>query len=128
MTGIEGFRKPRIVGYARVSTASQDHARQVELLQDAGASVIYAEKVSGARADRPKLAKLMRELRSGDTVMVAKIDRLGRSTRELLNLIEEIPRSARASCRWAIRYGTLPRHRGSCCERCSLPLRTSSAT
>jgi DNA invertase Pin-like site-specific DNA recombinase len=79
-----------VIGYARVSTADQDFARQVEALKAAGARRIYSEKVSGARADRPQLAKLMAALQSGDTVVVTKIDRLGRSTRELLDLIHRI--------------------------------------
>jgi DNA invertase Pin-like site-specific DNA recombinase len=51
---------------------------------------IYREKVSGVRADRPQLAKLMGSLKAGDIVLVTKLDRLGRSTRELLDLIERI--------------------------------------
>jgi DNA invertase Pin-like site-specific DNA recombinase len=85
-----------VIGYARVSTQDQDFARQVEALKAAGATRIYSEKVSGARADRPQLAKLMDALQPADTVMVTKIDRLGRSTRELLDLIHRI-REAGAS-------------------------------
>ncbi len=54
----------------------------------AGADPVYREKVSGVRADRPQLAKLMAALKPGDVVVVTKLDRLGRSTRELLELIE----------------------------------------
>ena len=79
-----------IVGYARVSTAGQDYSGQIEALKAAGATTVYREKVSGARADRPQLAKLMASLKAGDIVIVTKIDRLGRSTRELLELIERI--------------------------------------
>jgi DNA invertase Pin-like site-specific DNA recombinase len=79
-----------VVGYARVSTQDQDFARQVEALKAAGAGKIRSEKISGARADRPQLAKLMASLQPGDTLMVTKIDRLGRSTRELLELIHRI--------------------------------------
>jgi hypothetical protein len=57
---------------------------------EAGAETIYREKISGARADRPQLAKLMASLKAGDVVLVTKLDRLGRSTRELLDLIERI--------------------------------------
>src|ERR1700734_4500859 len=56
----------------------------------AGAEMIYREKISGTRADRPQLAKLMASLKAGDVVLVTKLDRLGRSTRELLDLIEGI--------------------------------------
>jgi DNA invertase Pin-like site-specific DNA recombinase len=79
-----------IVGYARVSTRDQDLSAQIEALKAAGAETIYREKVSGVRADRPQLAKLMAALKAGDTVTVTKLDRLGRSTRELLDLIERI--------------------------------------
>ena len=77
-------------GYARVSTQDQDLSAQVEALEAAGATKIYREKISGVRADRPQLAKLMASLQPGDVVLVAKLDRLGRSTRELLDLIERI--------------------------------------
>jgi DNA invertase Pin-like site-specific DNA recombinase len=77
-------------GYARVSTRDQDLSAQIDALKAAGADPIYREKISGVRADRPQLAKLMASLRAGDMVIVTKIDRLGRSTRELLDLIERI--------------------------------------
>jgi DNA invertase Pin-like site-specific DNA recombinase len=64
----------------------------------AGAEMIYREKISGTRADRPQLAKLMGSLKAGDVVLVTKLDRLGRSTRELLELIERIG-EARAAFR-----------------------------
>ena len=79
-----------VVGYARVSTQDQSLTRQLEALRAAGAGAVYREKVSGARADRPQLAKLMKALHKGDIVVVTKLDRLGRSTRELLDLIDRI--------------------------------------
>jgi DNA invertase Pin-like site-specific DNA recombinase len=79
-----------ILGYARVSTHDQNLTGQLEALHEAGAATIYREKISGARADRPQLAKLMAALQPGDVVLVTKLDRLGRSTRELLDLIERI--------------------------------------
>jgi DNA invertase Pin-like site-specific DNA recombinase len=82
--------KMAIVGYARVSTQDQDLSGQLAALKAAGAGTIYREKISGARADRPQLAKLMAGLKAGDVVAVTKLDRLGRSTRELLELIDRI--------------------------------------
>ena len=79
-----------ILAYARVSTADQHLSGQIEALKAAGATTIYREKISGARADRPQLAKMMAALKRGDIVVVTKLDRLGRSTRELLNLIHAI--------------------------------------
>ena len=79
-----------LVGYARVSTMDQHLTGQLEALKAAGVETIYREKISGARADRPQLAKLMASLKAGDVVIVTKLDRLGRSTRELLDLIERI--------------------------------------
>src|SRR6476659_11134838 len=77
-------------GYARVSTQDQDLSAQVEALEAAGAITIQREKISGGRADRPQLAKLMAALKPSDVVLVTKLDRLGRSTRELLDLIDRI--------------------------------------
>jgi DNA invertase Pin-like site-specific DNA recombinase len=81
------------IGYARVSTRDQDLTAQLEALEAAGAETIFREKVSGVRADRPQLAKLMASLKAGDVVTVTKLDRLGRSTRELLELIERISKA-----------------------------------
>jgi DNA invertase Pin-like site-specific DNA recombinase len=85
-----------VIGYARVSTRDQNLNPQIEALKAAGAETIYREKISGARADRPQLARLMAKLMSGDIVVVTKLDRLGRSTRELLELIERISKAGAA--------------------------------
>ena len=85
-----------ILGYARVSTQGQDLTAQIEALKTAGAETTFKEKVSGVRADRPQLAKLMASLQAGDIVVVTKLDRLGRSTRELLDLIERIGKAGAA--------------------------------
>ena len=82
-----------VVGYARVSTEGQQLTGQLAALKAAGADPIYREKISGARANRPQLARLMASLRAGDIVTVTKLDRLGRSTRELLDLIDRISKA-----------------------------------
>src|SRR5262245_57763136 len=79
-----------IIGYARVSTQDQDLSGQLQALKTAGAHKVYREKISGVRADRPELAKLMAALKASDVVVVTKLDRPGRSTRELLDLIDRI--------------------------------------
>ena len=87
------------IGYARVSTQDQDLGFQLEALKHAGANTIFKEKISGVRADRPQLAKLMASLRKGDAVLITKLDRLGRSTRELLNLIHRIDQAGQTPSR-----------------------------
>jgi DNA invertase Pin-like site-specific DNA recombinase len=82
-----------VIGYARVSTQDQNLSGQLAALKAAGANTIYREKISGVRADRPQLAELMAGLKSGDVVLVCKLDRLGRSTRELLDLIDRISKA-----------------------------------
>ena len=67
-----------------------DLTAQLDALKAAGAEIAFREKVSGVRADRPQLSKLMAKLTPDDIVVVTKLDRLGRSTRELLELIERI--------------------------------------
>ena len=84
------------IGYARVSTQDQDLTGQLEALKAAGATTVYREKISGVRADRPQLAKMMASLKPGDVVTVTKLDRLGRSTRELLELIDRIGKAGAA--------------------------------
>jgi DNA invertase Pin-like site-specific DNA recombinase len=80
-------RTMTIYGYARVSTDGQTLAAQDAQLHAAGCAKVYAEKVSGARSDRPELAKVLRRLEPGDVLMVTRLDRLARSTRDLLNIL-----------------------------------------
>src|SRR3954471_23895944 len=77
-------------GYARVSTDGQSLDAQIEQLRKAKCSKIFQEKMSGARTDRPQLARLLKVLKSGDLVMVTRLDRLARSTRDLLNVLATI--------------------------------------
>ena len=78
---------PRTLGYARVSTDSQALAPQVESLKVAGADQVFRETASGAKRNRAQLARLLREVGSGDVVLVTRLDRLARSTRDLLNVL-----------------------------------------
>jgi DNA invertase Pin-like site-specific DNA recombinase len=83
-----------IVGYARVSTDGQTLEAQQHALKEAGAARLYAEKQSGVRrTDRKKLARCLASLGSGDTLLVAKLDRLARSTRDLLNTLDAIAKA-----------------------------------
>jgi DNA invertase Pin-like site-specific DNA recombinase len=79
-----------IIGYARVSTDGQSLRSQTEALHGAGCARIFAEKISGAYADRPQLAKAIAALAERDTLVVCKLDRLARSTRDLLNTLDTI--------------------------------------
>src|SRR6516165_8131017 len=79
-----------VIGYARVSTDGQSIQAQTEALHGAGCARIFAEKISGAYSDRPQLAKAIAALGEGDTLVVCKLDRLARSTRDLLNTLDAI--------------------------------------
>jgi len=79
-----------IVGYARVSTDSQSLDAQHAALTSAGAEKIFAEKISGAVTDRKALARAISALGVGDVLLVTKLDRLTRSTRDLLNTLAAI--------------------------------------
>lgn len=77
-----------LIGYARVSTQDQNLDLQLEALSDYGCAKIFKEKVSGKSKDRPELNNLLSQLRVGDTVVVWKLDRLGRSIKDLIYLVE----------------------------------------
>lgn len=79
-----------LTGYARVSTDDQDTALQVAALKAAGCERIYREKASGGRWDRPELHRLLDQLRKGDVLMVWKLDRLSRSLRDVLIIMERL--------------------------------------
>ena len=77
-------------GYARVSTRDQDFNAQVAELMAAGCAKVYREKASGAKTDRAELAKVMSKMEPGDVLVVCRLDRLARSTRDLLNIIDAL--------------------------------------
>ncbi|WP_127116240.1 recombinase family protein [Shimia sediminis] len=79
-----------IIGYARVSTDDQNLDAQTDALQAAGAEHIFSDKISGSMRKRPELDKLLDQLRSGDVIVVTKYDRLARSLRDLLDIVEAI--------------------------------------
>jgi DNA invertase Pin-like site-specific DNA recombinase len=79
------------VGYARVSSKGQSYQAQVEALQGAGCERVYSEKASGKdTAGRPQFRKMLKALLPGDIVYVSKLDRLCRSTRDLMNTLHEL--------------------------------------
>ena len=79
-----------VYGYARVSTDGQSLSAQLAELKAAKCAKIFQEKISGARSDRKQLARLMSVLAKGDVLIVTHLDRLARSTRDLLNLLGTI--------------------------------------
>jgi DNA invertase Pin-like site-specific DNA recombinase len=78
------------LGYARVSTREQDLTGQIAELQAAGCAKIFSEKASGVRSDRAELARVIKRLQPGDVLVVTRLDRLARSTRDLLNVLEAV--------------------------------------
>jgi len=79
-----------LIGYARVSTEDQHLDAQLEKLHEAGCKRIYKEKASGVKTDRPELAAMLDYVREGDTVVSCKLDRIARSTRHLLEIVETL--------------------------------------
>ena len=74
--------------YARVSTVGQSLESQIQQLREHGCTKLFQEKISGAKSDRPRLALLLSSLEPGDTLVVTRLDRLARSTSDLLNIIQ----------------------------------------
>jgi DNA invertase Pin-like site-specific DNA recombinase len=79
-----------LLGYARVSTDAQGLEAQLEALKTAGCERVYSEKQSGADINRKALAKLLKEAGPGDVLVVSRLDRLARSTRDLLNVLDQL--------------------------------------
>ena len=82
-----------IIGYARVSTDGQTLDSQIAALSAAGAGRIYRETASGAKAERKELARALKVITVGDTLLVTRLDRLARSTRDLLNIVDAIAKA-----------------------------------
>jgi DNA invertase Pin-like site-specific DNA recombinase len=80
--------EPRLIGYARVSTDEQTTALQLDALRAAGCAAIHEDSASGASRSRPGLSSAIEDLRAGDTLVVWRLDRLGRSLRDLLDISE----------------------------------------
>ncbi len=79
-----------LIGYARVSTGDQDTAAQTAALKNSGCERIFREKASGGRWDRPQLQRLIDQLRKGDVLVVWKLDRLSRSLRDVLTIMDRL--------------------------------------
>ena len=82
-----------IFGYARVSTDGQSVDAQVKALRAAGSAKVFRETASGAKTDRRELARAIKSLAEGDTLLVTRLDRLARSTRDLLNMLDAIAKA-----------------------------------
>jgi DNA invertase Pin-like site-specific DNA recombinase len=82
-----------IIGYARVSTDGQTVDAQIAALKAAGAARIYRETASGAKAERRELRRALKSMTAGDTLLVTRLDRLARSTRDLLNILDAVARA-----------------------------------
>lgn len=79
-----------LIGYARVSTADQEAGLQLDALTAAGCAKILTDQASGAKRDRPELARALDQLRAGDVLVVWKLDRLGRSLADLIRLADQL--------------------------------------
>ncbi len=85
-----------IIGYARVSTDAQSFDAQVAELKAAGAATVYQEKMSGAVTDRAALKRALAFVQAGDVLLVTRLDRLARSTRDLLNFLDVLSKKGAA--------------------------------
>lgn len=80
------------IGYARVSTKNQRESldQQIKLLKNAGCTLVFSEIISGGDSKRPELTKLLEKIASGDSLVIASVDRLGRSLKDLINIISHL--------------------------------------
>lgn len=83
-----GLMKNYVFGYARVSRDTQNLDRQIDALKKYGVDKIYNEKMTGTRKDRPELSKLLDRISEGDAIVIESLSRLGRSTKDLIELTE----------------------------------------
>jgi DNA invertase Pin-like site-specific DNA recombinase len=116
-----------LLGYARVSTTDQQPHLQVDALTAAGCYRVFTETASGARTDRPTLTQLLDQLRPGDTLVVWKLDRLGRSLRHLVDTVTGLADRG-IGFRSLRRRSTPPLPAASLSFMCSPPWRSSNAT
>ena len=79
----------KVIGYGRISTSDQNAASQEDALTNAGVDQLFIDTFSGTKSSRPQLDRMKEQLRSGDTIVITRLDRLGRSTKDLLNLVSE---------------------------------------
>ena len=99
-----------IIGYARVSTDGQSLDSQNAALKAAGAARIYRETASGAKAERRELGRALKSMTAGDTLLVTRLDRLARSTRDLLNILDAVAKGGPGSVHWPT-FGQTRPHR-----------------
>ena len=78
------------IGYARVSTFEQKLESQISVLKEAGAEEVFQEKFTGTTVERPEFNKVVQKLTNGDTLIVTKLDRLARNTREVLEIVQTL--------------------------------------
>lgn len=78
------------IGYGRISTADQNVSSQEDALRAAGVDQLFIDTFTGTKSSRPQLDRMREQLRSGDTIVITRLDRLGRSTKDLLNLASEL--------------------------------------
>jgi DNA invertase Pin-like site-specific DNA recombinase len=78
------------IGYGRISTSDQNASSQEDALKNAGVDQMFVDTFTGTKSSRPQLDRMKEQLRSGDTIVITRLDRLGRSTKDLLNLVSEL--------------------------------------